>query len=114
MKDHVRLPLFSHITRVLERGELRSERLEWLNVDPGDQILLKIQSAQNLFKSNGCVGLVVMNPTQLVLGSNGRRMREISRSVQIVKQAKKNVLTVQSVQSVRMLTWQGRTTHGRC
>jgi hypothetical protein len=30
-------------------------------------------------------------------------MSEISRSVRIVKQAKKNVLTVQSV---RMLTWQ--------
>ena len=27
--------------------------------DPGDQILLKIQSARNRFKSNGCVGLVV-------------------------------------------------------
>jgi hypothetical protein len=40
-------------------------------------------------------------------------MREISRSVQIDKQAKKNVLTVQSVQSVRMLTWQDRTTRGR-
>jgi hypothetical protein len=34
--------------------------------DPGDQILLKIQSAQNRFKLNGSVGLVVMNPTQLV------------------------------------------------
>jgi hypothetical protein len=34
--------------------------------DPGDQILLKIQSARNRFKSNGCVGLVVTNPTQLV------------------------------------------------
>jgi hypothetical protein len=33
-------------------------------------------------------------------------MREISRSVRIAKQVKKIVLTVQSVQSVRMLTWQ--------
>jgi hypothetical protein len=33
-------------------------------------------------------------------------MSEISRSVQIVKQAKKKLLTVQSVQ---LLTWQGRT-----
>jgi hypothetical protein len=33
--------------------------------DPGDQILLKIQSAQNRFKSNICVGLVITNPTQL-------------------------------------------------
>ena len=38
-------------------------------------------------------------------------MTETLRSVQIDKQEKKNVLTVQSV---RMLTWQGRTTHGRC
>jgi hypothetical protein len=33
-------------------------------------------------------------------------MSEISRSVQIIKQAKKKLLTVQSV---RMLTWQGHT-----
>jgi hypothetical protein len=41
---------------------------EWLHdpkSDPGDQILLKIQSAQNRFKSNRCIGLVVTNPTQL-------------------------------------------------
>jgi hypothetical protein len=35
MKDCVRLPLFSHITRVLEHGELCNERLEWLNVQEG-------------------------------------------------------------------------------
>jgi hypothetical protein len=35
------------------------------NVDPGDQILLKIQSDQNRFKSNGCICLIIMNPTQL-------------------------------------------------
>jgi hypothetical protein len=34
--------------------------------DLGDQIFLKIQSAQNFFKSNGSVGLVVTNPMQLV------------------------------------------------
>jgi hypothetical protein len=45
-------------------------------------------------------------PNATHLGSNRRRMREISRSVRIVKQAKKNVLTVQSVQ---MLTWHVRT-----
>jgi hypothetical protein len=33
-------------------------------IDPGDQILLKIQSAQNRFKSNRCIGLIVTNPTQ--------------------------------------------------
>jgi hypothetical protein len=45
-------------------------------------------------------------PNATRLGSNRRRMREISRSVQNDKQAKKNVLTVQSVQSIRMLMWQ--------
>jgi hypothetical protein len=34
--------------------------------DPGDQILLKIQSAWNHFKSNGSIGLVVTNPMQLI------------------------------------------------
>jgi hypothetical protein len=57
--------------------------------DPGDQILLKIQSAQNHFKSNGSIGLVIMNPTQLVWVQTRRREREISRSVQNDKQAKK-------------------------
>ena len=33
--------------------------------DPGDQILLKIQSARNHLKSNESVGLIVTNPTQL-------------------------------------------------
>jgi hypothetical protein len=47
------------------------------------------------------------NATRFV--SNGRREREISRSVRIVKQEKKWMLTVQSVQSVRMLTWHDRT-----
>ena len=34
--------------------------------DPGDQILLKIQSARNHFKSNRSVGLIVTNLTQLI------------------------------------------------
>ena len=33
--------------------------------DLGDQILLKIQSSWNRFKSNGSVGHIVTNPTQL-------------------------------------------------
>jgi hypothetical protein len=56
-------------------------------------------------------------PNTTRLGSNGRREREISRSVQIYKQVKKKgLLTVQSVQT---LTWQvvrhvaSRTTCGR-
>jgi hypothetical protein len=47
-------------------------------------------------------------PNATRLGSNRRREREISRSVRIVKQVKKGTLTVQSVQSVRRLTWHGR------
>jgi hypothetical protein len=35
MKDRVRLPLFSHITRVPECGELHSEWLERLDVQEG-------------------------------------------------------------------------------
>jgi hypothetical protein len=38
-------------------------------------------------------------PNATRLGSNGRREREISRSVRIVKQVKKGTLTVQSVQA---------------
>ena len=49
-------------------------------------------------------------PNATCLGSNGRRMREISRSVQNVKQAKKGMLIVQSV---RMLMWHVHMTHGR-
>ena len=44
---------------------MESGKYGW-ECDLGDQILLKIQSAQNHFKSNGSIGLVVMNPTQLV------------------------------------------------
>jgi hypothetical protein len=35
MKDRIRLPLFSHIARVPKHSELRSERLERLNVWEG-------------------------------------------------------------------------------
>jgi hypothetical protein len=50
-------------------------------------------------------------PNTTRLGSNGHRMREISCSVQNDKQAKKNVLTVQSVQDDDV---EDHTTHGRC
>jgi hypothetical protein len=43
------------------------------------------------------------NATRFV--SNGRREREISRFVRQVKQVKILMLTGQSVQSIRMLTW---------
>jgi hypothetical protein len=49
-------------------------------------------------------------PNATRLGSNGRREREISRSVQNDKQAKKGVLTVQSSTDADVA---GRTTHGR-
>jgi hypothetical protein len=81
--------------------------------DPGDQFFLKIQSDWNHFKSNGCISLIIVNPTQLVWVKTEHHMREISHSVQINKQTKKNVLTIQSVQSIQMLTCQGRMTHGR-
>jgi hypothetical protein len=35
VKKKVRLPLFAHITRVPERGELRSKGLEWLDIWEG-------------------------------------------------------------------------------
>jgi hypothetical protein len=35
MEYYVRLPMFSHIVRVLERGEIHSEWFEWLNVREG-------------------------------------------------------------------------------
>jgi hypothetical protein len=62
--------------------------------DPGDQILLKIQSARNRFKSERERRPRRHEPNVARLGSNGHRMREILCSVQNNKQAKKNVLTV--------------------
>jgi hypothetical protein len=56
--------------------------------DPGDQILLKIQSAQNHFKSNRVHRPRRHEPNATRTGSNGHRMSEISRSVQFAKQAK--------------------------
>jgi hypothetical protein len=64
--------------------------------DPGDQILLKIQSAWNHFKSNGCVGLVVMNPTQLIWVQTTSNERDIAFCSNR-QTGKKNVLTVQSI-----------------
>jgi hypothetical protein len=49
-------------------------------------------------------------PNATRLGSNRRREREISHFVQNDKQAKKGMLTIQSI---RMLTWHVHTTHGR-
>jgi hypothetical protein len=57
--------------------------------DPGDQILLKIQSAQESLQIEREHRPHRHEPNATHLGSNGHRMREISRSVQIDKQAKK-------------------------
>jgi hypothetical protein len=35
VKNNIRLPLFSHITRVLEHGELHKKHFEWLDVQEG-------------------------------------------------------------------------------
>jgi hypothetical protein len=80
--------------------------------DPGDQILLKIQSAQNHFKSIGSVGLVVTNPMQLVWVQTdiaSERYRVLFKMTNIQKKG------VSTVQSVRTLTWQVvRHVAGRC
>jgi hypothetical protein len=68
--------------------------------DLGDQILLKIQSAQNRFKMNRGVDLIVKNPTHF------ERFQITLYEGDIVFcsifQTGKNLLTVQSVQ---LLTW---------
>jgi hypothetical protein len=70
--------------------------------DPGDQILLKNSKCLESFQIKWEHRPRRHEPNATHLGSNRRRMREISRSVQNDKQVKKNVLTVQSVW---MLTW---------
>jgi hypothetical protein len=56
-------------------------------IDPGDQILLKIQSAHNQIEQEHRPHRHEPNATRL--GSNECQMREISRSIQNDKQAKK-------------------------
>jgi hypothetical protein len=78
--------------------------------DPGDQILLKIQSARNHFKSNGSVGLVVMNPTQLVwvqMDIGRERYRVLFKTTNRQKKGMTDC-TVRTDADVA-----GRTTHGR-
>jgi hypothetical protein len=71
--------------------------------DPGDQILLKNSKCSESLQIERERRPHRYEPNATRLGSNGRREREISRSVQNDKQAKKGMLTVQSV---RLLTWQ--------
>jgi hypothetical protein len=88
--------------------------IAWCN-DPGDQILLKIQSARNRFKLNGSVGLVVTKPTQLVWVQTDVGSERYHVLFKMTNRQKKWMLTVQSI---RMLTWQiirhvaGRMTRG--
>jgi hypothetical protein len=70
--------------------------------DPGDQILLKNSKCSESLQIERERRPRRYKPNTTHLGSNGRREREISRSVQNDKQAKKGMLTVQSVQT---LTW---------
>jgi hypothetical protein len=71
------------------------------SLDPGDQILLKNSKCSESLQIERERRPHRYEPNATRLGSNGRREREISRSVQNDKQAKKRMLTVQSVQSVR-------------
>ena len=65
--------------------------------DPGDQILLKIQSAQNHFKSNGSIGLVVTNPMQLVWVQTDVGSERYHVLFKMTNMQKKGMLTVQFV-----------------
>jgi hypothetical protein len=80
--------------------------------DPGDQILLKNSKCSELLQIKQERRPRHHEPNATRLGSNGRRMREISRSVQNVKQAKKRDADC-TVRTVQMLTWHVRTTRGR-
>jgi hypothetical protein len=70
--------------------------------------MLKNESAQNPTKPTPLRPSHLPDSGGIFTLSNRVRMEKISHSVRKVKQAKK-LLTVQSVQSVRTLTWQVRT-----
>jgi hypothetical protein len=72
--------------------------------------MLKNESARNPTKPTPLCLSRLPDSGGIFTLSNGVRMEKISHSVRKVKQAK-NLLTVQSVQSVRTLTWQVRTGH---
>jgi hypothetical protein len=78
-------------------------KAKWIEGDPGDQILLKNSKCSESLQIKRERRPHRYEPNATHLGSNGRREREISCSVQNDKQAKKRMLTVQSV---RLLTWQ--------
>ena len=66
--------------------------------------MLKNKIARNVTKPMPLRPSHLPDSGGIFTSSNGVRMEKISRSIQQVKQAKK-LLTVQSVQSVRTLTW---------
>jgi hypothetical protein len=70
--------------------------------------MLKNESARNATKPMPLRPSHLPDSSGIFTLSNGLRMEKISHSVRKVKQAKK-LLTVQSVQSVRTLTWHVRT-----
>jgi hypothetical protein len=70
--------------------------------DPGDQILLKNSKCSESLQIERESRPRRYEPNAARLGSNRHREREISCSIQNDKQGKKGMLTVQSVQSVRM------------
>jgi hypothetical protein len=73
------------------------------SVIQGIKFCSKIQSVQNLSKSNESVCLIVTNPTQLVWVQTDVRSERYRVLFKMTNRQKKEVLTVQSV---RTLTWQ--------
>jgi hypothetical protein len=76
----------------------------------------KIQSVQNRFKSDESIGLIIANPTQLIWVQTDVGSERYRVLFKFTNRQKKGLLTVQSVQSVRMRGRPyvaGRTTHGR-
>jgi hypothetical protein len=68
--------------------------------------MLKNESAQNSTKPTPLRPAHLPDSGDIIFISNGVRMKKISHSVRRAKQEKfLTLLTVQSVQSVRMLTW---------
>jgi hypothetical protein len=80
--------------------------------DQGIKFCSKIQSARNHFKMDESVGLVIANPTQLVLSQTDVESERYYNLFIKSNRQKKMMLTVQSVQADvagpydRMLTWQ--------
>jgi hypothetical protein len=71
--------------------------------DQGIKFCSKIQSAQNRFKLNESVGLIITNPMQLVWVQTDDGSERYHILFKMTNKQKKRVLTVQFVQ---MMTWQ--------